>query len=116
MRQLDINIVYAVGCNGHFQENRLIGWLNKICFGNSGRKGKKSEAPAMLNMFPKFALVAIKIYFMVFVNVLRPSTIPWYNTSRSWFNKTISAASFATSTAESTEMPTSSLHAVRVHR
>ncbi len=34
--------------------------VSKICLGNNGRNGSSSDAPAMLNMLPKFALVAIK--------------------------------------------------------
>ncbi len=73
--------------------------VSKICLGSKGKNWRNSEAPAMLNMLPKLALVAIKIYFMVLVKVLRPSTIPLISTSRFWLNKTISAASLATSTA-----------------
>ena len=34
--------------------------VKRIYFGRSGRKGKKSDAPAILNMLPKLALVAMK--------------------------------------------------------
>ena len=54
----------------------------------------------MLNMFPKLALVAMKTYFRVLANVVRPSL-------RSFSSSTISAASLATSAAVSTEIPTS---------
>jgi len=86
--------------------NRLV---SKICFGNRGRNGRNKEAPAILNILPKLALVAMKIYFMVLANVFLPATIPAQSTFRSWFRSTISAASLATSTAESTEMPTSAV-------
>jgi uncharacterized protein (TIGR03000 family) len=32
-------------------------FMNRICLGSRGRNGRKSDAPAMLNMFPKLALV-----------------------------------------------------------
>jgi hypothetical protein len=40
-------------------------WVRRICEGNMGRKGRKRDAPAMLNMFPKLALVAIKTHLDV---------------------------------------------------
>jgi hypothetical protein len=49
----------------------VIRLVSKICLGKRGRKERKREAPAMLNMLPKLALVAIKTYFMVFAK--RPS-------------------------------------------
>jgi hypothetical protein len=67
--------------------------------GSSGRNGRESDTPAMLNMLPKLALVAIKTYFSVFAKVVRPSRTPCTRTPRSFPSKTISAASLATSTA-----------------
>jgi len=61
----------------------------------------------MLNMFPKFALVAMNTYFSVLAKVFLPARIPSTRTPRSFSSKTISAASLATSMALSTEMPTS---------
>jgi hypothetical protein len=61
----------------------------------------------MLNMLPKFALVAIRTYLSVLANVMRPSRTPSISTSRFFSSKTISATCFATSTAPSTERPTS---------
>lgn len=84
-------------------------FISKICLGTKGRKDKKSEAPAILNMLPKLALVAINMYFIVFANVRRPSITPSESTARSFSRSTMSAASLATSTAVSTEMPTSAL-------
>ena len=51
-------------------------FVSRICLGSSGRKGRKSEAPAMLNMLPKLALVAMKTYFSVLAKVVRPSRTP----------------------------------------
>ena len=65
------------------------------------------EAPAIENMFPKFELVPIMIYFIILPKVRRPSRTPRSTTFRSRSSRIISAASFATSTALSTEMPTS---------
>ena len=61
----------------------------------------------MLNIFPKFALVAIKTYLSVLAKVVRPSLTPSISTPRSFSSNTISAASLATSAAVSTEIPTS---------
>ena len=75
--------------------------------GNRGRKGKKMDAPAMLNMFPKLALVAMKTYFRVLAKVFRPPYTPATSASRLFSSSTISATSFATSAALSTEIPIS---------
>ncbi len=48
--------------------------LSRICVGSIGRKGRNSDAPAMLNMLPKLELVPIMMYFMMLANVRRPST------------------------------------------
>lgn len=61
----------------------------------------------MLNMLPKFALVAMNTYLSVLANVMRPSRTPSASTLRSGASSTMSAASLATSTAVLTEMPTS---------
>ena len=59
-------------------------FISKTCFGNNGRNGKNNDAPAMLNMFPKFALVAMKTYFKVLAKVLLPSCTPFANTPKSF--------------------------------
>ena len=61
----------------------------------------------MLTMLPKFALVVMKTYLSVLANVRRPIRTPCARTPRSCSSNTMSAASLATSTALSTEMPTS---------
>ena len=61
----------------------------------------------MLTMFPKFALVVIEMYLSVLAKVRLPSSTPLRRTSRSRLSRTMSALSRATSTASSTEMPTS---------
>src|SRR5713226_5875735 len=38
--------------------------LSKICVGSIGRNRKNNEAPAMLNILPKFELVPISRYFI----------------------------------------------------
>jgi len=85
----------------------VIRLVSRICLGSNGRNGIKSDIHAMLNMFPKFALVAINTYLSVFANVVRPSFTPSIRTLRSFSSNTISAASLATSAAVSTEIPTS---------
>ena len=42
----------------------------------SARDGRNSVAAAMLNIFPKFELVPIRMYFRTLPNALRPSIIP----------------------------------------
>lgn len=84
--------------------NKLV---SRICLGSNGRKGNNSEAPAILNMLPKLALVAIKTYFCVLANVLRPSRTPAVSTARSGSSNTMSAASLATPAAPCTDRPTS---------
>ena len=58
-------------------------------------------------MFPKFDDVAISTYLRVLAKIRRPSMTPSASTPRSLSSRTMSAASLATSVAESTEMPTS---------
>jgi hypothetical protein len=81
--------------------------LSRICFGNIGRKGRKNHADFVLNILPKFELVAMKIYFRVFKNILLPSSIPCTITPRFFSKKTISVYSLTTSVAVSTEIATS---------
>ena len=81
--------------------------VSNICLGSNGRNGSSKDAPAMLNILPKLALVAIKMYLMVLVNTRRPSFTPFISTDRSLSSSTRSAASLATSTAVFTDMPTS---------
>ena len=58
-------------------------------------------------MLPKFDDVAISTYLSVLAKIRRPSMTPSASTPRSLSSRTMSAASLATSVAESTEMPTS---------
>ena len=59
----------------------------------------------MLNIFPKFELVPMTMYFMMLAKQRRPSIIPSFRTARSFSSRMIFAASFATSTPFMTEMP-----------
>src|SRR6266545_3948294 len=79
----------------------------RICRGSSGRNGRNAEAAAMLAMLPKLALTVVKTYLSVLAKVCRPSRTPWPSTPRSLSSSTIAAALLATSTAVSTEIPTS---------
>ena len=83
--------------------------FNKIWDGSNGRNGSTREINPILTMFPKFALVVLKTYFMVLAKVLRPSSIPLQISASSFFNKTKSEASRATSTALCTDTPTSAV-------
>ena len=71
------------------------------------RSGRNKEAKAIEIILPKLALVVIEIYFIVLANVVRPSSTPLKRTARSRCTRIMSAASWATSTAPSTEIPTS---------
>ena len=51
--------------------------FSRICVGSIGKNGRNSDAPAMLNMFPKFELVPISRYFITFAEARRPSMIPF---------------------------------------
>jgi hypothetical protein len=42
----------------------LIKFDARICLGSNGKKGRKSENAAILMIFPKLALVLIKMYFI----------------------------------------------------
>ena len=68
-------------------------FISKICFGKSGRNDKNNDTPAILNIFPKFALVAMKNLLSVFANVLLPSSTPFASTSKSFSSNTKSVAS-----------------------
>ena len=58
-------------------------------------------------MFPKFELVPIMMYLRMLAKVRRPSRTPSASTPRSLRSRIMPAASLATSTAVSTENPTS---------
>jgi len=73
------------------------------------RKGTKALAPSTLNIFPKFELVPMTMYFMMLAKHRRPSTIPSFSTDRSFSRRMIFAASLATSTPFITEIPTSAV-------
>ena len=80
--------------------------VGDICKDVIGKKGKKALAHTIEKILPKLELAVILMYLSMFVNVLRPSRIPCSNTPRSFCSNTTSAASFAASTAVSTEIPT----------
>ena len=44
--------------------------------GSIGRNGRNKDAPAMLNMLPKFELVPMSRYFMTLADARRPSMMP----------------------------------------
>ena len=48
--------------------------MSRIWVGSIGRKLRNSDAPAALNMFPKFDEVPISTYLMVLAKMRRPST------------------------------------------
>ncbi len=106
MRFFKRSRIDIIGGDSHFRKY-VKRFVNSTCLGSRGRNGRNIETPAMLNMLPKLALVAIKTYFMVFANVFLPSIIPWDKTPRSFSISMMSAVAFATSTALSTEMLTS---------
>jgi len=65
------------------------------------------SVPLGVMPFPKFDEVPIKTYLIVLAKMRRPSVTPSARTPRSFSSRTTSAASFATSAAVSTLMPTS---------
>lgn len=77
--------------------------LRSICVGSIGTKGKNKDAPAALNMFPKFELIPMRTYFIVFPKVFLPSRAPALSTVRSFCSSIMSADSFATSRARNND-------------
>ena len=77
------------------------------CSGNIGRNGKKALAPNTVRTLPKLELAAILTYLTMFAEFLRPSITTSAMAVRLFSNMTMSAHSLATSTAVSTEIPTS---------
>ena len=61
--------------------------MSRICVGSIGKNGKNNDAPAMLNILPKFELVPIKRYFMTLPNALRPSRMPRLQAAQIMFEK-----------------------------
>jgi hypothetical protein len=49
--------------------------FSRIWLGSIGRKGRKSDAAAILNMFPKFELVPMMMYFMMLAKERRPPAL-----------------------------------------
>ena len=47
--------------------------MSRICDGSIGRNDRNSDAPAALNMLPKFDDVAISTYLIVLAKMRRPS-------------------------------------------
>jgi len=74
--------------------------------GSMGRKESKADAPAMLNMLPKFELVPIRRYFKTFADARRPSMMPLWRIWRPGLSRMISAVSRATSADDETDIPT----------
>jgi len=68
--------------------------------GSNGRKGRKRDAPAMLNMLPKFSAGGHEDILQVLAKVVLPSRTPCTRKQPGLFSRrTISADSLATSTA-----------------
>ncbi len=80
---------------------------SNTCDARSGRNGRINEPPAVLSMLPKFDDVPMTRYLIVLAKIRRPSATPSARIPRSFVIRTMSAASLATSVADSTEMPTS---------
>ncbi len=80
---------------------------NQNLFGKKRKELKNKEAPAMLNIFPKFGAGCHEDIFKVLANVLRPISTPSLSTARSFLKRTISAAFFCCIYSIISEMPTS---------
>lgn len=61
--------------------------LRRICEGSIGKKERNTDAPAPLNMLPKFEDVAISTYFMVLPKMRRPSVMPSASRPRIFFEQ-----------------------------
>ena len=72
-----------------------------------GRNGRNVAATNTEMTLPKLLLTVIFTYLAMLAYVLRPHMMPRSRTMRSFSSKMMSAASRATSTAESTEIPQS---------
>ena len=73
-----------------------------------GQEGQEEgRARRTRNMLPKLELAPILMYLMMLAKTLRPSMMPSSSTRRLFSRRMMSADSLATSTAVSTEMPTS---------
>jgi len=75
--------VGAATCSGSALSVGMASWLvsyskllSRICEGSIGRKARKIEAPAALNMFPKLLDVPISTYLMVLAKIRRPPVKP----------------------------------------
>ena len=81
--------------------------LASTWIGAMGTNGRNALAPRTLNMFPKFELAPMRMYFTMLAKTFRPSRTPSSSTIRFFSSRIRSADSLAMSTAVSTEMPTS---------
>ena len=72
-----------------------------------GRNGRNALAASTERTLPKFELAVALMYLIVFPYVRRPSRTARPSTARSLRVRMTSALSLATSTAVSTEIPTS---------
>jgi len=70
-RLIDQLTIDAVGRDGHLGDIGQQARQENL-FRQRGRNGRNREAPAMLNILPKFALVAINTYLSVLAKVVRP--------------------------------------------
>src|SRR5208282_5915812 len=96
-----VSLIHVICGNGELAHiiRRL---LRRICVGSIGKNGRKTEAPAILSIFPKFELVPISRYFITLPKALRPSMMPSCRTRRPGSTRMTSAASRATSAAAGT--------------
>ena len=88
-------------------DKSYIKFKHKRCILIIGKNGNNADAAKTENIFPKLEDAVILMYLIIFAYVFLPSTIPSSNTIKSFSNNTMSADSFATSTAVSTEIPIS---------
>src|SRR6478672_3905980 len=84
---------------------KVVEQVVQVWMGSIGRNGRNKTPPAMENMLPKFELVPIIMYLRMLAKVRRPSRTASASTLRSLRRRIMQAASFATSTAVSTEKP-----------
>ena len=84
-----------------------IRFMSSSCTAVMSRNGRNTDATSTLKTLPKLELTVIFTYFTMFAYVRRPHSMPCSSTMRSFSSRMMSAASRATSTAESTDMPQS---------
>lgn len=107
-RAIDLCTVYAIGGDGH---GASIGQevVQQDLLRQQRQEGKEERRARHAHYVAEVRARGDDTHFSVLAKVRRPSRTPRARTPRSWSNSTMSAASLATSTALSTDIPTSAV-------